>query len=242
MVAALPGNALLARRYAALLGSSGQTERGLARLTLLLERQERTGEKEAALQTMRAILQLTPGDVPLRERLIQEEMRRGRLTAAMDERCIGARALAAIGRQAEAIEQLRQGFQVGAMAGDWAALERIFALVVQIAPSDIDFRHRAVTTAIEHGKLEEAVRHLWDIVRIATGGGEVDETIAALHQIIALAPSDTDAYHKLGESLAAIGEFQQAERVYRRLRLLLPDDPVVRAKQAALEALARQAS
>jgi Flp pilus assembly protein TadD len=66
-----------------------------------------------------------------------------------------------------------------------------------------------------------------------------DEAIAALHQMLALAPNEPFAFHRLGELLASIDEFGQAERVYRRLASLVPDDPAVRARRSALVAMAR---
>jgi len=54
----------------------------------------------------------------------------------------------------------------------------------------------------------------------------VQETIAALHQVIVLDPRDVESYSLLGEALASVGEYAQAERVYRRLVRLTPDDPI----------------
>lgn len=237
---AAPRNAALTKRYAELLESAGQQEQALSRLTQLLARQEQARDTEGAQHTLRGMLQLDPTNQQLRERLIESYLRRGNIEGAVEERCKVAERLAERGRTEEALNQLLQALEVASLTTDWRSLERIFTLVVRIAPNDVDLRHRAITAAIEHGKLGEAVRHLWDVVRICSDNLDLDETIAALHQIIALAPSDSDAYHRLGEALAAIGEFQQAERVYRRLQTLLPDDAAVRAKQIALAALARE--
>jgi len=68
----------------------------------------------------------------------------------------------------------------------------------------------------------------------------VQETIAALHQVIVLDPRDAESYGLLGEALASVGEYGQAERVYRRLVRLTPDDPVAKAKQAAMVMLIRE--
>lgn len=237
---AAPRDAALTKRYAEQLESAGQQEQALARLTQLLQRQEQTRDGQGAQQTLRAMLQLDPANQQLRERLIDNFLRRGNIEGAVDERCKIADRLAESGRTDEALNQLLQALEVASLTTNWRSLETIFTLIVKIAPNDVDLRHRAITAAIEHGKIGEAVRHLWDVVRICSDSLDLDETIAALHQIIALAPGDSDAYHRLGEALAAIGEFQQAERVYRRLQVLLPDDAAVRAKQIALAALARE--
>jgi hypothetical protein len=57
--------------------------------------------------------------------------------------------------------------------------------------------------------------------------------------MLALAPNDPAPYHQLGELLIAIQEYGQADRVYRRLGVIAPDDPVVKAKRSAIAALSR---
>jgi Flp pilus assembly protein TadD len=88
------------------------------------------------------------------------------------------------------------------------------------------------------GSVEKATEQLREVVRIALQMQDPDEAVAALHQIIGLAPAEASAYHKLGEVLTSLGEYAQAERVYRRLAAFTPDDPVLTAKQSALAALA----
>ncbi|MEX2314787.1 MAG: tetratricopeptide repeat protein, partial [Thermomicrobiales bacterium] len=88
------------------------------------------------------------------------------------------------------------------------------------------------------GAVDKATEQLREIVRIAIVALDPDEAVAALHQIIGLAPAEASAYHKLGEVLTSLGEYAQAERVYRRLAAFTPDDPVLAAKQSALSALA----
>jgi tetratricopeptide (TPR) repeat protein len=114
----------------------------------------------------------------------------------------------------------------------------MFDRAVAADPDNVAVRHAAVAFYIMKGEVDRATQQLREIVRIALGADDPDEAVAALHQIIGLAPTDASAYHQLGEVLTSLGEYAQAERVYRRLAAFTPDDPVLVAKQSALAALA----
>ncbi|HEX3721330.1 MAG TPA: tetratricopeptide repeat protein, partial [Nitrolancea sp.] len=153
-----------------------------------------------------------------------------------------AQILERAGRVDDAIEQLRRASDVSSVLGDWKKLESILRLMIRIRPDDMDVRHSAATKFIEFGQIQLAIEQLWGVVEVSSRQNNPDDTIAALHQIIALGPQEVDAYHRLGEVLASVGEFAQAERVYRRLATLVPDDPAIQAKQMALAAMARGGS
>jgi Flp pilus assembly protein TadD len=118
-------------------------------------------------------------------------------------------------------------------------VEKLHFLMIELDPDDTSIRHSAVATHVRYGKTDQVIRLLREIVNIALVNEDPDQAIAALHQMPALAPNEPLTFHRLGELLASIGEFSQAERVYRRLATLLPDDPAVRAKRQALAAMAK---
>ena len=78
------------------------------------------------------------------------------------------------------------------------------------------------------------------MVDLALKNGRKHEAIAALHQVIGLTPDDMTAYYQLGEALSSMGEYLQAEKVYRRIVLMNPDDAVAQAKATAMAALKEQ--
>ena len=229
----------LSRAYADALARSGRRDIALARLNEMLEQNEKDGKFEGIQLTIQAMLQITPGNLRLRARLIDEFTKRGMLPEAVNERWTQAQILERAGRVDDAIEQLRRASDVSSVLGDWKKLESILYLMVRMRPDDMDVRHSAATKFIEFGQIQLAIEQLWGVVEISTRLNNPDDTIAALHQIIALGPQEIDGYHKLGEVLASIGEYAQAERVYRRLMQLVPDDPAIHAKQSALAAMAR---
>jgi tetratricopeptide (TPR) repeat protein len=229
----------LARAYADALARSGKREVAIAQLEEMLRHHEKKGEFEALQLTVQALLQISPGNLRLRARLIDEYMKRGKLQEAVQERWTQAQILERAGRIDEAVEQLLRAADVAAVLGDYKKLESILRLMIRIRPDDMDVRHSAATKFIEFGQIQLAIEQLWGVVEISSQQNNPDDTIAALHQIIALGPHEVDAYHRLGEVLASVGEYAQAERVYRRLMTLLPDDPAIQAKQSALAAMAK---
>ena len=92
------------------------------------------------------------------------------------------------------------------------------------------------------GRLSDAAEHQRAVVDLAIKHGRKHEAIAALHQVIGLTPDDMTAYYQLGEALSSMGEYHQAEKVYRRIVLMSPDDAVAQAKATAMAALKEQAS
>jgi tetratricopeptide (TPR) repeat protein len=228
----------LSRAYADALAKSGKREIAVTRLEEMLRKHEEAGDAEGIRLTIQSILQIAPGNLRLRARLIDEYMKRGMLQEAVQERWAQAQILERAGRAEDALEQLRRASDVASMLGDWKKLEHIMRMMIRISPEDLDVRHAAATRFIEYGQIQLAIEQLWAAVEIGSRSDDPDESIAALHQIIALGPQQIDAYHKLGEVLASVGEYAQAERVYRRLSSLVPDDPAILAKQSALAAMA----
>ncbi|MGA7672963.1 MAG: tetratricopeptide repeat protein, partial [Nitrolancea sp.] len=238
LTALKPNREDLARAYADALAKSGKREIAVARLEAMLQTHETNGNSEGVLLTIQSILQIAPGNLRLRGRLIDEFMKRGLLQEAVQERWTQAQILERAGRIDDAVDQLRRALDVASMLGDWKKLENIVRMMIRIQPEDLDVRHSAATKFIEYGQIQLAIEQLWAAVNISSTLDDPDEAIAALHQIIALGPQQIDAYHKLGEVLATVGEYAQAERVYRRLSTLIPDDPAILAKQSALAAMA----
>jgi tetratricopeptide (TPR) repeat protein len=103
-------------------------------------------------------------------------------------------------------------------------------------------RSALVNLYLQVGRLSEAAEHQRAVVDLALKYGRKHEAIAALHQVIGLTPDDVTAYYQLGEALSSMGEYQQAEKVYRRITLMSPDDAVAQAKAMSMAALREQAT
>lgn len=233
-----PTNHHFIRLHAEAVGRTGDRTAALQQLQALLKREEearQVAQVEATLQTM---VRIAPGHVALRARLIDTYLKRGNVAGAVSELFVQAQLLERHNRLPEAIAQLRRAVEIVTLTGDGSQVDHLYQYMIRLQPQDIGIRHAAAATFVQQGKIKEAIQQLQEAVQIAVVAEDPDEAIAALHQIIALDPSDPGPYHRLGELLASIGEYGQAERVYRRLALLVPDDPAVVAKQTALAALA----
>lgn len=239
LMAIAPNNAAIARSYAEALGRSGARDEAIGRLAELLRQQEQARQRTAALETMQTMVRIAPGNIGYRTRLVESYLQSGRVSDAVGELYILAQLQERQGRVNDAAAQLQRAAEIAVLTSEWSKVDRIYRYLIRLLPDDLGARHAAAATYLQHGQIEQALEHLREVARISLLRDDPDEAVAALHQIIALAPDDPEPYHRLGEVLSSIGEYGQAERVYRRLAALLPDDPAVKAKQTALAALAQ---
>src|SRR5690606_24409520 len=112
--------------------------------------------------------------------------------------------------------------EIASTIGNIERGNQLFEMAINVDPAREGVRHAAVAFYLQTGSIDRATDQLREVVRIALDQDDRDEAVAALHQIIALAPQDPGAYHRLGEVLTSLGEYRQAERVYRRLATIVP--------------------
>ncbi|RIK42614.1 MAG: hypothetical protein DCC58_10800 [Chloroflexi bacterium] len=216
---------------------SGRIVDGVRELRYIAERCDATGDLHGMVGAMRRISEALPDNPEVKAKIADGFLQRGVLDEAMRElESLGHLQLRR-GRRSDAVAAFTRGADVAAAIGNVKRATEFIDHAVLAEPDRDEVRHAAVAFFLRVGAVDRAVQQLWEVVRIALEASDPDEAVAALHQIIALAPGDTAGYHKLGEVLASLGEYAQAEKVYRRLATLTPDDPVLLAKQAALSAL-----
>jgi tetratricopeptide (TPR) repeat protein len=179
-------------------------------------------------------------NLTVKAHLVERYFKRG----CPDEALLELDAISAIhqreGRLDEAADALRQAADTAWMIGQHDRGLALYDRVLALAPDNVTLRQAYINCLLQGGRQKDAAdqqrsiaRHFWDQRR-------VQETIAALHQVIVLDPRDVESYSLLGEALASVGEYAQAERVYRRLVRLTPDDPIAKAKQTAMAMLTRE--
>jgi len=218
--------------------SAGNVRDGIRELRYVAEVHETSGNLQGMIEAMRQISQAVPSNIEMKAKLIDGYLRRGILDEAVDElESIGSLYVER-GRNADAVAAFTRAAEIASALGKFARGNSLFDSAVNADPDNVPVRHAAVAFYLQTGSIDSAAEHLREVVRIALTADDRDEAVAALHQIIALAPQDPGAYHKLGEVLTSLGEYTQAERVYRRLASFTPHDPVLAAKQSALAVLA----
>lgn len=219
--------------------AAGRVSEGVRELRYIAERYEQAGNIARMVDAMRHISSAVPNNIDMKAKLIEGYIQRGIPDEATRELRLLGDLYQRRSRNAEAANAYLRGAEIAATTGSARRAMDLYDRAVAADPENVSIRHAAVTFYVMNGAVDQATRQLKEIVRIAMNQDDPDEAVAALHQIIGLTPSDTSAYHRLGEVLTTLGEYAQAERVYRRLATLTPDDPVLRAKQSALAALAQ---
>ena len=223
---------------AAIYMESGNAHEAVRELRYIAQEHEKTGNLNAMVQAMRQISQAVPTNVDMKAKLIEGYLRRGVLDEALMELDLIGDLYRDRNRTADAVAAFARAAEIASVTGAYSQGNALFQKAVEADPDDVPVRHAAVAFYLQTGSIGQAATQLREVVRIALLTEDRDEAVAALHQIIALAPHDPDAYHKLGEVLTSLGEYTQAERVYRRLATFSPHDPVLEAKQSALAVLA----
>jgi len=240
LVEIAPERAELRHQLATLLARAGRLDQASQLLQSLAEEQQARRDIRGRLETLRNLLRLVPDAPDALEELVTGYTRIG----LVDQAIAVLEQLAATHAEAKRVERaaelLHRAAELAMLGQQWQLIPRLYQQLIALNPDDLDHRHAAVTAFVQTGQLKQAIEQLREITRVALARGEPEEALAALHQIVALDPRNPDAYHRLAEVLVSLGELEQAERVYRRLLAIEPEDQVARTKQAALAALVRQ--
>ena len=227
------------RLRAELMARAGSRNDALTALDQLSRQQEEKRKYSDAIDTLQSMVKLVPGNVQIRNRIVDNCLKVGRFEEAINQLVMQGRLLHKAGKVQQAETPVHRAIEIATMTSDWENVKKLHRLLISFAPEDTRLRHSAVTTYVQHGHTQEAINQLREIVRIARKQNDMDEAIAASHQMLALDPNDPSIYHQLGELLVSIQEYNQADRVYRRLANLVPDDHAVKAKRSAIAALTR---
>jgi tetratricopeptide (TPR) repeat protein len=216
---------------------SGQLGSALTVLDELAVHYRSSGQLEAMAGVLRQMSQLAPNNIKVKSRLIDAYLQRGFVAEARAELIQRADLEERTGLIKDCIASLQRAADLSWTIGQAGETFSLYNRMIALAPDDIGNRTALVNLYLQMGQLTEAAEHQRAVADIALRGDRQHEAIAALHQVIGLTPEDTTAYYQLGDLLSTMGEYRQAERVYRRLLLLNPDDAIAQAKATAMQAL-----
>jgi tetratricopeptide (TPR) repeat protein len=236
----LPDDATIRRRLAALYNEQSRLGQALDELDDLSTRQLNAGKLDEMVETLHQMSALAGENLTVKAHLVERYFKRGCPDEALLELDHISEIHQRAGRPNEAAEALRQAADTAWMIGQHDRAFTLYDRVLALAPDNVTLRQAYINCLLQGGRQKDAADQQRVIARRFWEARRVQETIAALHQVIVLDPRDAGSYGQLGEALASVGEYAQAERVYRRLVRLTPDDPVAKAKQAAMAMLARE--
>ena len=108
---------------------------------------------------------------------------------------------------------------------------------VEFAPQSLELLREVVGFCLQLGRSSEAVQYQVIIARHYFDTHQVKEAVAALQQLITIDRNNYEAYDLLGQTYQSVGEYEQANRVYRNLAKVNPDNVIARERLAALQEL-----
>lgn len=235
-----PGHRMLTQRLADAYGKKGNLKRALSLLDGLAAKLKAAGQLDEMAAVLRRMSELAPNNLKVKSRLVDIYLQRGFVADAHAELLQRAEIEEQSGLNLEAARTLARAAGICWGSGNTEEAFELFERLFAIAPDVVEHRHTAVAYYLQEHRTADAARHQRAIVELAFRAGRRHEAVAALHQVIGLTPDDASAYLQLGELLGSLGEYAQAERVYRRLLLVTPDDPFARAKATAMATLREQ--
>ncbi|MBA3947359.1 MAG: tetratricopeptide repeat protein [Herpetosiphonaceae bacterium] len=213
----------------------GKLPQALAQYEKLASVYEEHQQLDPAIATLQDAVKLAPSALEIRSRLAQLLIRRGTLDRGLKELLEVALLQKQAGQIKDAVLSLQQAAEVYWMLGQHDHAFHIYRQILMLAPHDLDARQRLVNLHIPAGQREAAIAQQRHIAEMYQEQQQYSEAIAALHQIIALDPTDAAAYEHLGDLLLRVKEYDQAVRLFRRLARLRPDDAHIQALQSTAE-------
>ncbi|HUS15274.1 MAG TPA: tetratricopeptide repeat protein, partial [Chloroflexia bacterium] len=200
----------------------GQLGAALVALDELISHYQDSGQVEKVIETLGYMAKLAPNNITVRQKLADTYLKIGYIDLGLGELEVLAELQRKAGMVKDAVRTYQRGADIYWQMGQAKEAFAIYDRVVRMAPGDVDARQQLIHLYITTGKISEATREQKKIAEIYLQQKRSKDAIAALHELIALAPSDTESYYALAEVLADQREYGQAARLYGRLRRLEP--------------------
>jgi len=231
-----PLNLALADAYS----KTNQLGSALTILDELAMAHRKAGRLEEMASVLRQMSQLAPANAKVKTRLVDAYIQRGFVAEARAELIQLADLEEASGNKKKAITNLQRAADLSWSLGYPQEAFNLYDRILALDPEDVGNRSALVNLFLQVGRLSDAAEHQRVVVDLAIKHGRKHEAVAALHQVIGLTPDDMTAYYQLADELTSMGEYHQAEKVYKRIVLMNPDDAVAQAKVTAMAALREQ--
>jgi tetratricopeptide (TPR) repeat protein len=212
-------------------------ESALQEYTDLVKHYRERRQGDNALTVLKEMVRMAPQDPRAHRELAHIYVNRGLLEEAIAELRLLADIYLRHNQMEEAGTVLQQIGNIYAETGDTeealANLRRAFELM----PNSMELLREMVSYCMQLGNTSEAAQYQSLIAHHYFDTNQVKESVAALQQLIAIDRSNFEAYDLLGQTYQAVGEYEQANRVYRNLARINPDSPIARERLATLQEL-----
>lgn len=200
----------------------GNLNEALVELGELANHFEQAGKSEDMVEVLKQMVRLAPNKIEVHDKLSQVYLQRGLIPDGLQELDELAELQRKNGRLKDAVRTLQKAAEINWMMGQQTKSYDLYDRIVRISPGDVEARQQLVNLHIMAGRVKDAANEQRAIAQICLQNKQMQEAIAALHQVIMLAPEDTRAYFQLADVLTSAGEFGQAYKLYNRVLRLEP--------------------
>jgi tetratricopeptide (TPR) repeat protein len=176
------------------------------------------------IEVLKQMVKLAPNKIEVHDKLSQVYLQKGLIPDGLQELDELAELQKKNGRLKDAVRSLQKAAEIYQMMGQQNKCYELYDRIVRISPGDVEARQQLVNLYIMAGRLKDAGNEQRAIAQICLQNNQTQEAIAALHQVIMLAPDDTRAYFQLATVLTGAGEFGQSYKLYNRILRLEPDN------------------
>jgi tetratricopeptide (TPR) repeat protein len=192
---------------------------------------------ENAITVLREMTRLAPDDPSVRNELADIHIQRGLL----DEGLVELRQLADIhmrrGQLKDAATVFQNMAEINWNMGKKEDAINLLYQAIGYSTDDMTLRRTLVQYCLLEQRQQEAAQQQSQVAEFYYKSRQTKEAVEALQQLIAMDKSNLNAYEMLGQTYAAVGEYLQAERVYRNLARLDPTSELARARLAELQSV-----
>ena len=234
----MPGDHGVHTRLADLHFRQGHLTDALSELNDVLIAFQKTGDTEKTLETLGHMARLAPNNVAVRRKLSDLYLKLGMTDQGLSELSTLAELQLKSGLLKDAMRTYQKAADLHYTLGQHDKAIGIYEKIVRIAPRDTVAKDQLINMYIQSGKIPDAINCERALAELFIQEGRTEEAIAALHQLLALAPEDIQGHFLLAKQLTAMEEYGQAARLYGRLLRLDPDDDRIPVLQTEMQRLA----
>ena len=232
---ARPYNDEVYRALAEISAKQGDTQAQLREYAQLVKHYRNNRMVENAITVLREMARLAPDDPAVRSELADIHITRGLL----DEGLAELRLLADVHMRHGQLKDVAAVFgRMAEISWDTGNKDDAVTTLLQAigyAPDDMPLRRALVQYCLQIGRVQEAAAQQEQIAEYYYKVRQTKDAVEALQQLIAMDKQNLNAYEMLGQTYASVGEYLQAERVYRNLARVDPTSELARARLAELQ-------
>lgn len=201
-----------------------------------LARQYRSKRQaDNAMNVLRELIRIAPQDPRAHAELADLAINRGQLDEGLAELRLLADIYLRNDDLTQAGETLARVASINSELGNADDAFMYYRRATELQPGDMDLLREVVSFCWQSGHQKEAVRYQEIIARHYFETHQVKESVAALQQLIALDRTNLEAYDMLGQTYQSVGEYEQANRVYKNLARVDPTGSIAKERLAELQ-------